>query len=228
MSTDDVEWDMKVTEECLRKLKRATTFDQAMDVATIAMNLRKTTTNQNEQFRVLLADVAKRAIVKAETFKATTTMRLARTASAEAAQRSAEARAAAAKGGRASRRRVARLQQLPSGARAQRGARAVEVSRRRPHLDVELRAHDVVVVAGEDGDARALLPVPDADRLVVRRRHDPRVLHVELHGADVVEVAEQRKQAAPQLVVPYFDFVVVTSSHKDGLRNMKVNSAHRT
>ena len=97
MSTDDAEWDMKVTEECLRKLKRATTFDQAMEVATIAMNLRKTTTNQHEQFRVLLADVAKRAIVKAETFKATTTVRLARTASAEAAQRSAEARAAAAR-----------------------------------------------------------------------------------------------------------------------------------
>jgi hypothetical protein len=35
-------------------------------------------------------------------------------------------------------------------------------------LGVELRAHDVVVVPCEHGDARARLPVPDADRLVVR------------------------------------------------------------
>lgn len=34
------------------------------------------------------------------------------------------------------------------------------------NLRVERRAHDVVVVAGEDGYARAALPVPDADRLL--------------------------------------------------------------
>eukprot|EP01043_Picozoa_sp_COSAG02_P091542 COSAG02_NODE_28253_length_593_cov_0.761134_1_plen_44_part_01 len=42
---DETDWDMAITEECLRKLKLATTFDQAMDVATIMMNLRKTSTN---------------------------------------------------------------------------------------------------------------------------------------------------------------------------------------
>ena len=39
---DETDWDMKITEECLRKLKAAVTFDQAMEVATIMMNLRKT------------------------------------------------------------------------------------------------------------------------------------------------------------------------------------------
>lgn len=42
-------------------------------------------------------------------------------------------------------------------------------------LGVEGGAHDVVVVARQHGDAGAGLPVPDADRLVVRRRHDPGV-----------------------------------------------------
>ena len=34
-----------------------------------------------------------------------------------------------------------------------------------PHLGVERRAHDVVVVTGQHRNARAALPVPDADRL---------------------------------------------------------------
>ncbi len=67
---------------------------------------------------------------------------------------------------------------------------------------VELRAHDVVVVACQHREARARLPVPEANRLVVRRAHEPRLLVVELHGADVVEVAQQRKETAAQLVVP--------------------------
>ncbi len=67
---DETDWDMKITEECLRKLKLATTFDQAMEVATIMMNLRKTSTNQKEEFRSLVSDVAKRAIAKAESLKA--------------------------------------------------------------------------------------------------------------------------------------------------------------
>ena len=41
---------------------------------------------------------------------------------------------------------------------------------------VEARAHDVVVVAGEDGHALPRLPVPQADGLVVRRRQDPGVV----------------------------------------------------
>ena len=68
---------------------------------------------------------------------------------------------------------------------------------------VKRRAHHVVVVPREHRDARARLPVPDADRLVVRRRHYPRVLVVELDCTDVVEVAEQREETAPEFVVPH-------------------------
>ena len=67
---------------------------------------------------------------------------------------------------------------------------------------VELGAHDVVVVPGEDGDAGAGLPVPDADRLVVGGREDPGVLVVEHRRADVVQMAQQVEQASLQLVIP--------------------------
>ena len=67
---------------------------------------------------------------------------------------------------------------------------------------MELRAHDVVIVAGEDVDAVAGLPVPDAHRLVVRAADDPRVFVVEKGGADVVEMAEQCENAAPEFVIP--------------------------
>mmetsp|Transcript_40883 Transcript_40883/g.108058 ORF Transcript_40883/g.108058 Transcript_40883/m.108058 type:complete len:603 (-) Transcript_40883:232-2040(-) len=94
------------------------------------------------------------------------------------------------------------------------------VERGREHkviLVVELRAHDVVVVAGEDGDAGARLPVPNPDRLVVRRRHHPWVLSVELHCADVVEVAEEGEEAAAQLVVPHLDLVVIAAGDEEWL-----------
>ena len=93
---------------------------------------------------------------------------------------------------------------------------------------MELRAHDVVVVTGEDGGARARLPVPDADRLVVRRRHDPRVLRVKLHSPDVVKVAEQREEAPAQLVVPHLDLVVVAAGDEERLRRMEAHAAHRS
>mmetsp|Transcript_35164 Transcript_35164/g.101267 ORF Transcript_35164/g.101267 Transcript_35164/m.101267 type:complete len:220 (-) Transcript_35164:378-1037(-) len=56
-------------------------------------------------------------------------------------------------------------------------------------LGMEVRAHHVVVVTREHRDARARLPVPNPDGLVVRCAENPRVLVVELHCADVVEVA---------------------------------------
>ena len=93
---------------------------------------------------------------------------------------------------------------------------------------MELRAHDVVVVTGEDGGARARLPVPDADRLVIRRRHDPRVLRVKLHSPDVVKVAEQREEAPAQLVVPHLDLVVVAAGDEERLRRVEAHAAHRS
>lgn len=40
-----------------------------------------------------------------------------------------------------------------------------------PYLGMEGRAHDVVVVAGQNRDAGAALPVPDADRLQRQQKH---------------------------------------------------------
>ena len=68
---------------------------------------------------------------------------------------------------------------------------------------MEHAAHDVVVVSGEDGDAVAALPVPDADGLVVGGGEDPGVLVVEHRGPDVVQVAHQVEQATLLLVVPH-------------------------
>ena len=93
---------------------------------------------------------------------------------------------------------------------------------------MKVGAHDVVIVAGEHGDAGARLPIPNANGLVVAGTQDPRILVVKLHGADVVEMAEQCEQTAPLLVVPHFDFVVVAARHKQWLRVMKAHAAHRS
>jgi hypothetical protein len=109
---------------------------------------------------------------------------------------------------------------------------------------VELGAHDVVVVTGEDADAGAALPVPHADRLVVRGAQHPRVLVVEEGGAHIVQVSHQREQALALLVVPhlvhlfvsfalgklfcvfvYLDFVVVAARDEQRLFVVEVNSS---
>ena len=80
-----------------------------------------------------------------------------------------------------------------------------------------LRTHDVVVVAGEDGDAGPGLPVPDPDGLVIGRGEDPRVGVVEEDGADVVQVAVEGEEAPAGLVVPDLDLVVVAAAGEEGL-----------
>ena len=55
-----------------------------------------------------------------------------------------------------------------------------------------------MVVPREHCDARAGLPVPDPDRLVVRRAKDPRVLIMELHGPDVVQMAQESEDTSVQ------------------------------
>jgi len=94
------------------------------------------------------------------------------------------------------------------------------------YLGMEECRHDIVVVSGQDRDTRATLPVPDANRLVVRGRDDPRALVMHLHRADVVQVAQQREQASTQLVVPHFDLVVVTARHEQRLRRMEADATN--
>ena len=66
-----------------------------------------------------------------------------------------------------------------------------------------------MIVTGQNGDAGARLPVPDADGLVVAGADNPGVLVVELDGADVVEVSEESEEAPVELVVPDLNLVIV-------------------
>lgn len=77
---------------------------------------------------------------------------------------------------------------------------------------MELCTHNVVVVTGEDGDARSALPIPDANGLIVGGTEYPRVFMVEEDGADVVEMAVEGKETLTSFVVPDFDLVIVTTT----------------
>jgi hypothetical protein len=57
-----------------------------------------------------------------------------------------------------------------------------------------------VVMPRQDRDTCPTLPVPDPNRLVVRRRDDPRLFGVEVDGTDVVEVAVESEEAAAGFV----------------------------
>lgn len=84
-----------------------------------------------------------------------------------------------------------------------------------------------MIVASKNGNAIARLPVPDADRLVVRATEDPRVFMVKVDSADIVEMTCQCKLAASCLVVPDLDLVVVAGGYKQRLRRMERDSSDR-
>jgi len=88
--------------------------------------------------------------------------------------------------------------------------------------------HDIVGVAGEDGDTGTGGRVPDANGLVIRRRHDPRHLVVELDRANVIQVAVKREQAASSLRsnIPDFDLIIVAASHEQGARWVERDSTN--
>lgn len=81
---------------------------------------------------------------------------------------------------------------------------------------MELRAHHVVVVSGQDTDARSRLPVPDADGLIIRRTQHPGILVVEHGGANVVQVTEQGEDAALLLVVPDLKRISLAGVRREG------------
>lgn len=89
---------------------------------------------------------------------------------------------------------------------------------------MEHGTHHVMVVAGKDANAGSALPVPYADSLVVRGRHNPWIFVMEHRGADVVEVAEKCEDTTFQLVVPHFDLVIVTTRYKEGLLVVEANA----
>jgi hypothetical protein len=71
-----------------------------------------------------------------------------------------------------------------------------------------------VIVASKNSNAVARLPVPDADRLVVRATEDPWVFMVKVDSANIIEMACQCELAASCLVIPDLDLVVVTGRYK--------------
>ncbi len=61
--------DVMALQACLQQLKGATSFEEAKAVAVRAMELRKTASNQSEEFRALVEDLATQAINRAEELK---------------------------------------------------------------------------------------------------------------------------------------------------------------
>ena len=76
---------------------------------------------------------------------------------------------------------------------------------------MELCAHGVVVVSGHGADERAVLPVPDSDRLIVGTGNDPWEFGVEEDGAHVVQMSVEGEETPPRLVAPHLDLVIISS-----------------
>lgn len=101
-----------------------------------------------------------------------------------------------------------------------------------------------MVVAGEDANASARLPVPDSYGLVVGGGEDPRILGVEECRANVIQMPEKSENASLLLVVPhlesrkvmkralnvnffiYLNFEVVTTRHEERLLVVERDAAN--
>jgi len=79
---------------------------------------------------------------------------------------------------------------------------------------VECGTHDVMIVAGKNGNTGTRLPVPYTNCLVVGSGKDPRVLMMKSYCSDVVEMPQEGEKTSSQFVVPNFNFVVVPTRYK--------------
>ena len=103
-------------------------------------------------------------------------------------------------------------------------------------------AHHVVIVTGENADAGARLPVPDANRLIVGCAKNPGIFVVENCGTNVVQVTQKGENASLLLVIPdlkkkfcnlnnipqhptHFYLEIVTTRHKQGLLAMEADTS---
>lgn len=75
---------------------------------------------------------------------------------------------------------------------------------------MELGAHDVVTMSGDDVDAGSALIIPDAHGLIVAGGEDPREFMVEEGGSDIVDMSFESEHASFLLIIPHFDQAVVT------------------
>lgn len=92
---------------------------------------------------------------------------------------------------------------------------------------MELGAHHVVVVAGQDGDGISGLPIPDPNGLIIGGADDPRIFRMEERRPNVVQVTKQGENASTLLVVPDFDLVVISSGDENGLLGMEADASDR-
>lgn len=67
---------------------------------------------------------------------------------------------------------------------------------------MELSAHHVVIMTGEDTNAGSRLPIPNADCLIVGGAKNPRIFMMESSRADIIQMTQQSENASLLLIVP--------------------------
>ena len=91
---------------------------------------------------------------------------------------------------------------------------------------MELGTHHIVRVTSEDGNALSRLPVPNADRMIVRSGDNPGIFAVKLDRPNVVQVIAQSEQATALLIVPNLDLIVITTRHEQRLIGMESDASN--
>jgi hypothetical protein len=87
--------------------------------------------------------------------------------------------------------------------------------------------HDIVIVTGQDTQARSLVKVPETKGLIVTSRQDPRKLRrvgMKLDGANIIQMTQEGKETTAQFVIPYFDLVVITTGYNERICQVKVDA----
>lgn len=95
-------------------------------------------------------------------------------------------------------------------------------------IRVECGTHNIVTMAGQNGNHAPVLPVPKPDGLIITAWDNPGQFFVEFNCANVIQVACQREHALLLLVVPYLDLVIITATDKHVLRVMEMNGTNGT
>ena len=78
-----------------------------------------------------------------------------------------------------------------------------------------------MVVPSQHTDARATLPIPNADGLVITCRDNPRIFSMEVDylvkvvtSTSIIQVAKKSEKTSSEFVIPDFNAVVVATTDK--------------
>ena len=69
------------------------------------------------------------------------------------------------------------------------------------------------------------MPIPDANRLIVAGRDDPRVFVVEKRRSNVIQMSQQGEQTLSVLVIPDFDLVIVATADEERLGLVEMDAS---